>query len=227
MLSFAQDPTGVYFGMGYNSSFVSNTGLNNFIKAYNDIRPWLSEKMKPVNYMNGVCMSFTTVGDFAFVDVIWTGRHKKTFGNGVDYTGTLTQRDIKSRNNTFDINFGFRLVNAGVVHPYLGTGFNFGAEKVLSRVFVVDGDDKDKYDKIDSDVSIGMPLILNILIVPGDDGAIWSIMPYYYFGFLKNDYVETNERINGLYYIGIDNEFAGKPNHFGFQVKLLLPFTRL
>ena len=220
------DGSGIYLGAGYNLSFANNKGLNYFIDRYNQTRPYLDVRMDQIHLLQGPDFSLDFVASFLLFDFHWTGRHANVYSQATDAGGVLNQRDLKVRGNTFDVDFGFRAVRLGPVHPFLGFGASFGSDKVFSRVYKV-GEDEGKFEKINAEPRLGLNTFLDVRVYFGKKGPSLSLRPYYLVNFIEASYYDLNEKLNpNTYYIDDVEDLSGSLSHFGMKFLLMIPLYR-
>jgi hypothetical protein len=209
------------FGVGYNASFMKPKTVNKIIGRYNETRSWLSEPMESINYIDGAVYTLNWINEIYFLDLTYARRVTTISAKGNPGTGEA-QRDIKFKANTFNLGMGLNLMNEG---PYvsLGFDFDFGANKIETRVNTTDQIKDTDYEEVMDPLTIGSSLFLQI-VLSKEKGLGISIRPYYYFDLMSTNYTWFNEAINPNTYMNDDFDQYGKLNHFGIMIKGVVAF---
>jgi hypothetical protein len=202
-----------YFTYGYGSNFTSANGLNQFVKNYNDTRPWLDKDLKKFSYVDGFAVSFGAGLGTMWVDMQYGFRGQKRSANGTGTSGVHAIRDVKLKQAVFAFSSGVILVEdkGGVSFGVRG---EFGKQKVLTRVYE-SSSEKPEWDKYDLGLIANLGPVMKIFIAP-DAGAVGSLSIYYTFGIIKTNAYEVEEAINNSTPDYKDKKFQNDNGVFGF-----------
>lgn len=214
----------LYVGGGMNISIINNTSLDYVIKSYNEQRSGiLTKQMDDFGFMRGAAVTAGLIGQTGItIEAAWVGRHAKQSAESSDST-----RDLKLRNNSFNVGFGYSLRNETVFCPGLLMSFDFGSFKSFTRTGTAQEIDDAGYEQVMKETQMGMTFMLNLMIAGKKKPVGFSVRPYYQFQFLEPDFQELNEALNpntAPNAAGLDlSESLG---NFGVQAALMLTFRR-
>ncbi len=214
----------LYVGGGANFSFINNSSLDYVIKSYNEQRAGiLTKQMDDFGFMRGAAVNVGLIGQTGItIEAAWVGRHAKHSAETADST-----RDLKLRNNSFNLGFGFSLINETVFCPGLLMSFDFGSFKSFTRTGATEEIDDAGYEQVMKEAQMGMTFMLDLMIAGKKKPVGFSIRPYYQFQFLDPDFQELNTALNpntAPNAAGLDlSESLG---NFGVQAALMLTFRR-
>ncbi len=215
-----------YMGGGENFSFINIESLDFVVNRYNETRTYLTKEMDDFSYMRGGTVNLGFVGESGLtLEMAWVGRHMKQYAEGVDNTNTLQRRDLKIRNNTFNIGGGYTFARESVFCPGILATFDFGSFRSFTRIAPADDIKDADFDQISKDTQLGLSFMLNLMIAAKEKPWGIAIRPYYQVQLFGVDYQELNFAINPATASADYTEDLSEPNsNFGVQVTLMLVF---
>ena len=213
-----------YIGGGENFSFINNESLDFVINRYNE-RTYLDKEMKEFNYMRGAAINLGIVTPAGFTyEIAWIGRHLKRYAE-TDTFGQLERRDVKIRNNSFNLGLGYTYVRESVFCPGLLLSFDFGSFKSFTRADAADKIDDTDYDKVMKETQLGFTFMLNLMLAGKKSNLGFAVRPYYQVQLFAPDFQELNIAINpGSANADADLDLSENMHNFGVQAVLMLTF---
>jgi len=214
----------LYVGGGENFSFINNGSLDHVIKSYNEQRAAiLTKPMHDFGFMHGATVNVGLIGQTGLtIEAAWAGRHAKQSAETSDST-----RDLKLRNNSFNLGFGFSLMNKSVFCPGVVMSFDFGSFKSFTRTGTTEGIDDSSYEQVMKEMQMGMTFMLNLMIAGKKKPIGFSVRPYYQFQFLDPDFQELNNVLNpSTAPNDVALDLSESLGNFGVQVVLMLTFRK-
>jgi len=217
IVSFVYSQSGmVSTGIGYNASFVNPKAANVVIDRYNETRPWLTEEMNHIRFMDGLSWNGTATIGFILFDLNYNRRVAVVSAKGDSGYGMM-QRDIKIKDGSFGIGLGINVIES---NPTIGLGFDadFGLLTFKSRSYYTESSDKGEFEEFESSLSSGGTIWLQFMFGSESEGIGLAFRPYYHFDFLPYNYEWFNEGINPDTYYYDRYDQTGKSNHVGIQL---------
>lgn len=102
-----------YFGAGWNFAFTPLPDLNEVIKEYNDVRPYLTQPMKSIHFLNGPELSLGLMKPKVILDFRWSLQHaKKTAQAPGNSASDPVERNLKIRSNTVGLGVGTSIIRS-------------------------------------------------------------------------------------------------------------------
>ncbi len=184
-------------------------GLNYVVGRYNETRTWLTKPMGNFTFPNGFCASLGGSSRKLMYDITWVGRHMTRNGGGVQpINGMYGERELKWRMNSFNVGFGVALGQTRKLRVNLGLSFDFGYERVFTRVGENGVFNPAEFEEIQKNLLVGSSIFVQIILSTENlPGGIF-IRPYVQFPYLKTDIYRVNEWINPTTYFNdpVDND---------------------
>ena len=219
LMANAQTP---YIAGGANFSFINNGSLDYVIKSYNEQRMGkLTKQMDDFGFMHGATVNAGLIGQTGLtLEIAWVGRHVKHSAESVDST-----RDLKLRNNSFNMGFGYSLANESVFCPGLLMSFDFGSFKSFTRVGPSDDIGDIDYDRMQKETQLGITFTLNLMITGKEKPIGFAVRPYYQFQVFNVDFQELNYILNPhSAQADLALDLSESLGNFGVQAVLVLMF---
>lgn len=210
-----------YLSGGYNASFANPKGFNTVVDNYNASRTWLKRPMEHIGYLDGSFWSISGISEIWLLDLSYARRSATVYAQG-DAGSGMMQRDIKFSAHTFNLGLGLNLTRRA---PFIGLGYNFdfGANKMETRIGTMQDVDGQDFEKLDAPLLIGGSLYLQILLTGNKNvGLGLMLRPYYHFDINDANYTWVNEDLNLSGNTGDYPTIRGRINHFGLQAALIL-----
>lgn len=211
--------TQIYLGAGYNLTFVKINQLNNVIDRYNNTRTSLTKKMDYVNMPGGVNIQFGIFAKPIHFGISWVG-HNQTVSAIENYGSGDVIRELKFRNNSFNIDFGIIPYKSENFPMSIGFSIDFGNTKMFTRVGDPYKIDDVEFEKICNTFFIGNSIFFHFMIRPLRFLAI-GIKPYIQFPYISLNYSDVNEAINPTSYNQDPYEMKSLAINYGVQFMLL------
>ncbi len=102
------------------------------------------------------------------------------------------RRELKWRMNTFNLGLGVALGQRPRSRVNIGISFDFGSEKIFTRVKVNGVYETEEFTEVQKDLLMGSTLFMQIILsgehIPGG----LFIRPYIQFPYFKTDYYDTH-----------------------------------
>lgn len=210
-----------FIGGGYTYSHLKNLPrLDAIIDQFNNVNPWMTNKIPHLRQMSGINFSSGTSNDIdhTMFQFAWVGRNGTVSGSGIEpISGQNKTQEIHIRSNTFNIDMGFHA--ASFLEP--GISFTLGNVAVFQRSYYTIGTIPD-YTKIsNSDFTCGLGLFMKILIpLSPKDIVKLAITPYYDIMALPTKYGDLDSQlgvpISGIFYPP-DHDYLG---NYGILISL-------
>lgn len=206
-----------YGAAGYNLSIMKSEGLDYVVDRYNATRSYLDDQMDYMHYYDGIHLAIGAGQGPVLITFGFTQRQSKSSASGKDQTGTVQQRDLKNKWNTYDmgIAFGFNSDHLGL---YLGCSMGINAEKTLTRVGSADEVGTANFEKVNSQYKAGFDPYISIAVPMG--GAAFIIKPYFSWTPVKTDYYKLNQFINPYTYANDPVNIEGRLTGYGCTISL-------
>lgn len=207
--------------IGYTGSKVKLTGLNQVFDKYNSKRSYLENKLKDVNYLDGLTLGFGFGGGHLLMEFRANFINANRYATGVDGNpayppGAAFRRDIKvrQRNAVYTIGTGkvFRGsdTDLGLV---FGLRSELGSTKIFTRVYQ-DGTDVPEYEEpvVDELLFRSGPTL--IALISPREGLIIQMHTFYMYSLFGWDAYDLDRKLHG----GVPDE-TESPNHaLGFAL---------
>ncbi len=209
-----------YFGAGYNASVLHSDGLDYVIDRYNETRTYLDDEMEYCRYYDGITTHVGgTASAFAW-DFGFTQRASTVSASGEDVTGTIQQRDLKSKWNTWDIGLGVCLGAEDNFALMIGINTGIDSEKQLTRADSPENINTANFEKVNSQYKVGFEPFVQF-IAATDNGFGIMFKPYFSWTPVTTDYYELNSYINPYTYANDPMTIEGRLTGFGISLSLL------
>ena len=207
-----------YLTYGYNGSFTKLSGINEVVDNYNDLRPWLDKEMGNFNYLDGFSLSVGGAMANVWFDSGFDWRSQKQSAEGTDLYGFYNTRQLKVKNGSFLLNFGY-LDGKGDNVFGLGLRTEIGTIQTQTRLFG-ESYEKDKFEDIGySHIGARSGPMIKLISRVVKGGPIVTASLYYTWSFLDYNYTRLDEELNGTFYNYEDSpRFDMRPHSFGFQL---------
>ncbi|MCX6189860.1 MAG: hypothetical protein NTW54_09740 [Bacteroidetes bacterium] len=206
-----------FLTFGYNGGISNSKAVvNNFVKDYNDIRPYNTQKMNPQDYIQGFTGSWGWGSDGLFLDFMYTNKYSLQTAIGVPpSTGVLTRRDVRFTYNTLSVCMYF----VNFEHKsFRGPGLSIDFGKMKQRTRVGDAGTLETTDYTDVGISKTLGLTLcydyKVKIVKG---VFLGFRPYYQFLRSEADILSIASTINKSF-TGSSTKLKG--GNYGVQLNL-------
>ncbi len=147
-------------------------------------------------FPNGFCASLGGSSRKLMFDLTWVGRHMTRSASGMQPNGVEGSRELKWRMNSFNVGFGVALGQTRKLRVNLGLSFDFGYERIFTRVGQNGVFDPAEFQEIQKNLLVGSTIFVQIILSTENlPGGIF-IRPYFQFPYLKTDIYRVNEEIN-------------------------------
>lgn len=206
---------------GYNASFANPKGFNTVVDNYNASRTWLKRPMEHIGYLGGSFWSISGISEVWLLDLSYARRSATVFAQG-DAGSGMMQRDIRFSAHTFNLGLGLNITRRA---PFIGLGYNFdfGANKMETRIGTLQDIDEQVYEKLDAPLMIGGSLYLQLLLTGNKSAGLGLMLrPYYHFDITDANYTWVNDDLNPSGNTGDYPTIRGRINHFGLQAALVI-----
>lgn len=155
--------------IGYSIGLFDPGITNDILRQYNLENQWLENDFKDLNLMSGIVIGFRNSWDFVGLDLSWTSKFNREFGEGPDpSTGNSFSRTYYYRLNTFSAGLEF--------YPTSNFGFG-GSIDATDLNYKVDGTGYSDTEKIVDGFSMGSHFFLSYEISTSDFLSV-SFRPY-------------------------------------------------
>lgn len=218
--------THFYTAFGYNLGYAKLEGLNVYgVDRYNATRTppvdtsWTTfDEMDNFHFPNGFCASMGGSSNRIMMDVTWVGRHMNRTAGGTK-PGYEGRREMKWRLNTFNIGFGVALGKNRGSRFNLGLSFDFGSEKVFTRLNENGVYKTEDYDLLQKNMIIGSTFFMQIILSSQNIPGGIFIRPYIQLPYFKTNYYDTHEELDANNPIEYD---AAESNSWNAGVQLMI-----
>jgi len=213
----------MYLGGGMNFSFINIESLNFVVDRYNETRTdcsvfCLTETMNSIdNFLGGAAsIGYVTRSGFTY-EFTWAGRNRKTSATGVFYTGNAATRDVKIRDNSYNLGFGYTGFLEQVIRFGFLVSYDFGSFREFTRV------SQDDFELVQKTLQLGMTFTLNLMVTGKKSAVGCAVRPYYQVGMFDVNFQELNMAINPTTAAADeDHNLKEKNHHPGIQVMVMI-----
>ena len=92
------------FGVGYSLGYLNPETDQSIINTFNDDRPWLEDKIEPIQFIQGLHLSLRYRLDFVAFDFTWRNKFRSKKANGIDPATDLSfKRNLTHRFISYSI----------------------------------------------------------------------------------------------------------------------------
>lgn len=209
-----------YVNFGYNAGFPTGLDSLNFvIDRYNTTRPYLTETMGKINYLDGFTITGGLLFDFFFLEFGYAAGIQRRSAEGIDNTNSLIRRELKVTAHNFDMGFGLSLVDEDKGGVLLGGNVNLGGFLIKTRYAEVELIKDAEWEQINPFDELFFTGGVFIRFFIGNPG--FYIQPYYQFSLgtmFNNDMTDVNMNLNHNTYMNDPSPLNTNSNIIGFKI---------